>query len=90
MGTKVVGESNSVEYSTPLKIVQPLINEFGLTRDVCASALNHKLPDYWTKEDNSLANLSIFTTLIEFRYLPKLPTTASWTGFEVTKYAKSV
>ena len=55
MGTQVVGESNSVEYSTPLKIVQPLINEFGLTRDVCASASNHKLPDYWTKEDNSLA-----------------------------------
>ena len=51
MGTQVVGESNSVEYSTPLKIVQPLINEFGLTKDVCASALNHKLPDYWTKED---------------------------------------
>ena len=55
MGTQVVGESNSVEYSTPFKIVEPLINEFGLTRDVCASALNHKLPDYWTKEDNSLA-----------------------------------
>jgi site-specific DNA-methyltransferase (adenine-specific) len=55
MGTQVVGESNSVEYSTPLKIVEPLITEFGLTRDVCASALNHKLPDYWTKEDNALA-----------------------------------
>ena len=39
MGTQVVGKSNSVEYSTPLKIVQPLINEFGLTKDVCASAL---------------------------------------------------
>ena len=38
-----------------MKIVEPLINEFGLTRDVCASVLNHKLPDYWTKEDNSLA-----------------------------------
>jgi hypothetical protein len=44
-----------VEYSTPLKIVEPLIKEFSLTRDVCASALNHKLPIYWTKEDNSLA-----------------------------------
>jgi len=50
MGTQVVGESNSVEYSTPLKIVKPLINEFGLTKDVCASSLNHKLPNYWTIE----------------------------------------
>ena len=54
MGTKLVGESNSVEYSTPLKIVEPLIKEFGITRDVCASELNHKLADYWTKEDNAL------------------------------------
>ena len=55
MGTKVVGESNSIEYSTPLKIVEPLIKEFGLVKDVCASSLNYKLPDYWTKEDNALA-----------------------------------
>jgi phage N-6-adenine-methyltransferase len=54
MGTKIVGESNSVEYSTPLEIVEPLINEFSITKDVCASQNNHKLPDYWTKEDNAL------------------------------------
>lgn len=48
-------KSDSIEYSTPLKIVEPLIKEFGLTKDVCASVSNHKLPDYWTKEDNALA-----------------------------------
>ena len=48
MGTEVVGESKSIEYSTPLALVNPLIEEFGLTRDVCASKLNHKLPEYWT------------------------------------------
>ena len=54
MGTEVIGESKSIEYSTPLKIVEPLIKEFNITRDVCASSENHKLPDYWTKEDNAL------------------------------------
>ena len=54
MGTEIVGESKSVEYSTPLKIVEPLINEFDITTDVCASELNHKLPKYWNKEDNAL------------------------------------
>ena len=32
MGTKIVGESNNVEYSTPLKIVEQLINEFKAQR----------------------------------------------------------
>ena len=54
MGTEIIGESKSIEYSTPLKIVEPLIKEFNITRDVCASFENHKLPDYWTKEDNAL------------------------------------
>ena len=57
MGTEVVGESKSIEYSTPLALVNPLIEEFGLTRDVCASKLNHKLPEYWTKEDNALTKV---------------------------------
>ncbi len=47
--------SKSIEYSTPLAIVQPLIEEFNLTRDVCASDLNHKLPQYWKKEDDALS-----------------------------------
>ncbi len=55
MGTQVVGKSDSVEYSTPLKLISPLISEFNLTIDVCASELNHKLPEYYTKQDNALA-----------------------------------
>ena len=54
MGTQIVGSSDSMEYSTPLQIVEPLIREFNLTKDVCASSLNYKLSDYWTKQDNSL------------------------------------
>jgi phage N-6-adenine-methyltransferase len=46
--------SKSVEYSTPLKIVNPLIEEFSITKDVCADISNHKLPDYWTKEQDAL------------------------------------
>ena len=64
MGTEVVGESKSIEYSTPLALVNPLIEEFGLTRDVCASKLNHKLPEYWTKKDNALTKeISLITNL---------------------------
>lgn len=55
LGKNTEFKSDSIEYSTPLKIVNPLIKEFGLTKDVCASELNHKLDDYWTKEDNALA-----------------------------------
>jgi site-specific DNA-methyltransferase (adenine-specific) len=54
VGTKIVGQSISIEYSTPLRIVEPLIKEFHLTKDVCASSTNNKLSDYWTKEQNSL------------------------------------
>lgn len=55
IGMGVVGKSRSIEYSTPLKIVNPLIEEFSLTRDVCASKDNYKLDDYWTIEDDSLS-----------------------------------
>jgi len=46
--------SKSIEYSTPISIVLPLIKEFNITKDVCASETNYKLPDYWSKEDNAL------------------------------------
>ena len=55
MGTGVVGESKHIEYSTPLGIVNPLIKEFEITRDVCASEENYKAPDYWTKEEDALS-----------------------------------
>lgn len=47
-------KSETIEYSTPISIVAPLIKEFNLKKDVCASKENHKLSDYWTKGDNSL------------------------------------
>lgn len=47
-------KSDSIEYSTPSKLINPLIKEFNLLLDVCASELNHKLDNYFTKEDNSL------------------------------------
>ena len=59
VGKKNEFKSDSIEYSTPLKIVNPLIDEFGITKDVCASINNYKLSDYWTKEDNALAQFWI-------------------------------
>ena len=55
IGMGVVGVSKSIEYSTPLKIVNPLIHEFSLAIDVCASKENYKLDDYWTLEDDALS-----------------------------------
>ena len=58
MGTEIIGRmigiSKSIEYSTPLAIIQPLIEEFDLQLDVCASAVNYKLPKYFTINDNAL------------------------------------
>jgi phage N-6-adenine-methyltransferase len=58
MGTEIIGHiigaSKSIEYSTPSAIVQPLIVEFDLQLDVCASSKNHKLPNYFTINDNAL------------------------------------
>lgn len=47
--------SERTEYSTPIAIVNPLIKEFNLKIDVCASKDNYKLKKYWTKEDNALS-----------------------------------
>jgi phage N-6-adenine-methyltransferase len=55
IGMGVVGASRSIEYSTPLEIVNPLIEEFSLTRDVCASKENYKLDNYWTIDDDALS-----------------------------------
>jgi len=60
MGIEKIGNkkntfiSKSIEYSTPKKIVDPLIKEFQLQTDVCASGQNFKLEKYWTKEQNAL------------------------------------
>ena len=46
-------KSDSIEYSTPGRLVVPLIKEFDLTRDICASKDNFKLPNYWTIDDDA-------------------------------------
>ena len=55
MGTVMIGKSDSVEYSSPVGLVAPLIEEFSLDLDVCASASNSKLERYWTKDDDALS-----------------------------------
>jgi hypothetical protein len=57
IGMGIIGVSKSIEYSTPLKIVNPLIKEFSITKDVCASKDNYKLDDYWTIDDDALKKL---------------------------------
>lgn len=47
--------SETVEYSTPLALFEPLAREFHLRQDVCASPTNAKLPAYWTKDDDALS-----------------------------------
>lgn len=47
--------SNSVEYSTPLKLFNPLKEEFNLVFDVCANSSNAKCGSYWTKDDDALS-----------------------------------
>lgn len=47
-------DKTSDEFGTPLKIFNPLHDEFQFTVDAAASKYNTKLPRYWTKEDNSL------------------------------------
>lgn len=46
---------NGREWGTPPEVFGPLHAEFGFTVDVCATSANHKLPRYWTEQDNSLA-----------------------------------
>lgn len=47
-------KSESVEYSTPIKLFEPLQKEFNIELDVCASKANHKCDTYYTKEDDAL------------------------------------
>jgi len=47
-------KSKSHEYETPKEIFNPLKEEFDLQLDVCASKLNHKLDNYFTKEQDAL------------------------------------
>ena len=47
-------KSNSVEYSTPKEIFEPLQKGFNIVLDVCASGENNKCDIYFSKEQNSL------------------------------------
>ena len=47
-------KSKSEEYATPLDIVNPLIKEFDLQLDVCATKENAKCGSFFTKEDDAL------------------------------------
>ena len=47
-------KSESEEYETPKEIFEPLQKEFNLQLDVCASSSNHKLDNYFNKEDDAL------------------------------------
>lgn len=47
---------SKIEYETPPEIFDPLNKEFGFTLDVCADESNHKCSEYFTREQNGLAN----------------------------------
>lgn len=47
--------SKSDEWETPQDFFDGVQKEFGLTLDVCATNENHKLWDWFTKEDDGLA-----------------------------------
>ena len=48
-------DKTSDEFGTPDWLFKPLHEEFQFTVDAAASAENHKLPTYWTKETDGLA-----------------------------------
>lgn len=56
MGIGKDNKFNSIdnEYSSPISIVLPLIEEFGITLDVCASESNAKCVSYLTENDDAL------------------------------------
>lgn len=46
--------AKTVEWSTPQPLFDALDAEFHFTVDAAASALNHKCPRYWSKDDSGL------------------------------------
>src|SRR5688572_19763131 len=45
---------NGREWATPPEVFDPLHAEFGFTLDACATALNAKVPRYYTEAQNGL------------------------------------
>lgn len=52
--TRVIFSSDRMDWATPAKVFEPLHQEFRFTLDVCASATNHKVPKYFTQEQDGL------------------------------------
>lgn len=55
MNKAVLFSSNSDEWATPQWLFDELNEEFDFTLDPCATEENHKVSNYLTKYDNSLA-----------------------------------
>lgn len=51
---EVLFKSGSCEWSTPQWFFDELNEEFGFTLDPCATELNHKCENYYTKNENGL------------------------------------
>jgi phage N-6-adenine-methyltransferase len=55
MNTELMFSADTVEWETDDELFEQFRAEFDLEVDVCSSATNHKLPYFWTKEDNCLS-----------------------------------
>lgn len=55
MITSGLMSSISMEWATPQDLFDELNAEFGFTLDACANALNHKVSNYYTVEQDGLA-----------------------------------
>ena len=55
MNNRFYAMRRSDEWETPQDFFNNLNNEFHFTLDVAASDANHKVPRYYTIEDNALA-----------------------------------
>lgn len=54
-GKNIHFSSKSMEWETPQDFFDKIQKEFNLELDVCATNDNHKLYDWWTKEDDGLS-----------------------------------
>ena len=50
----VMYSSNKDDYETPQELFDELNREFKFTVDLCASEANHKVPRYYTKENDGM------------------------------------
>ena len=55
MVSKTLFSSNSDEWATPQKFFDEMNEEFHFDLDVCATDENHKCDEYFTKEQDGIA-----------------------------------